>query len=436
MDGLTVDSSTVDSSTLDAVTMDGLEAREVETPPGVDAADSDRDADLLEFRSALRRLLDRRTPSPPAGPGPSAAGDYDVQLWELLTGQVGVAGLAVPEHLGGSGFGYPECHLVLEELGRAAVASPFLASAVLATQALLLAADDEAAAELLPDLAAGTRTATLVWGTAAAPLTATADDGSWLISGRARHVLDGARADLLLAFAEVPEPAAETDAGTDAGTNPGTDSGTGTELFLLDVSHPGLRRDLSATMDQSLHLAEVHCRAVPARRLSGPDGRGGEMAARLADLAAIAITADQVGGARRCLELTVEYTKNRVQFGRPIGSFQAVKHRLADLLVLVESAHSASEAAARAWAAADDDAPALASLAKSYCSEAYRAVAAETIQLHGGIGFTWEHPAHRYFKRAHSTAVLFGDPAQHRHKLAERLGLVDPDPHPGGSNLL
>ncbi|HST81920.1 MAG TPA: acyl-CoA dehydrogenase family protein [Kineosporiaceae bacterium] len=370
-----------------------------------------QDEDLLELRSTLRRLLARHTAdlSTPAG-------DFDRPLWALLSQQVGVAGLAVPERLGGSGGGYLECHLVLEELGRTGAATPFLASAVLATQALLLSGT-AAAADLLPDLAAGTRTATLMWGTGC-ELTATGDGDSWVVDGRARPVLDGGRADLLLAFAQ---PSAGSAA-----------------LFLLDTAHSGLHRALLPTMDQSLHLAEVNCRAVPARLLSRPGdvrptdarptgpGEGADPASRLADLAAIAITAEQVGGARRCLELTVEYAKNRVQFGRPIGSFQAVKHRLADLLVLLESADSASQAAAMAWVTAAEDASMLASLAKSYCSEAYRAVTAETIQLHGGLGFTWEHPAHRYFKRAHSTSALFGDPTYHRSRLAEQLGLLDP----------
>ncbi len=402
-------------------------------------SDIDQDDDLLELRSTLRRLLTRHTSTAAALPG-----DYDQRLWALLSQQVGVAGLAVPERLGGSGGGYLECHLVLEELGRTATASPFLASAVLATQALLLAGDDAATAELLPDLAAGTRTAALAWdmgasrgidtgtsarGTARCALTATGTDGSWVIDGLARPVLDGARADLLLVFAD-PRPAPQTPPQSD----PSPEYSHRPELFLLDLTHPGLERELLPTMDQTLHLAEIRAHAVPARRLSGSNrqneptngAQATDATSRLADLAAIAITAEQVGGARRCLELTVGYAKNRVQFDRPIGSFQAIKHRLADLLVLVESAHSASDAAAVAWADEAADASVLASMAKSYCSEAYRAVSAETIQLHGGLGFTWEHPAHRYFKRAHSTSVLFGDPTYHRGRLAHRLGLIDP----------
>jgi alkylation response protein AidB-like acyl-CoA dehydrogenase len=372
------------------------------------------DPDQRELRATVRRVLERQAVEE------LPAGGYDPKLWRLLTEQVGVTSLAVPERFGGSGAGYVECHLVLEELGRGAVSSPFLASAVLSVQALLLSGsmEDADVAELLSSLAAGTRTATVILpGSLTASLTA----GGWVLNGRAEQVLDGARTDDLLAYAE-------------------TDTAPGTALFRLDANHPGLRREHTPTVDQSLHLAEVECRAVPAHLLSetGEDAPTAETklpSSKISDLAAIAITADQIGGARRCLELTVDHVKTREQFGRPIGSFQAIKHRLADLLVLVESAHSASYAAAQAWADDTDDAPLLASLAKSYCSEAYRAVTAETIQLHGGIGFTWEHPAHRYFKRAQATAVLFGDPACHRARLAQSLGWTEGIDHPGGSSL-
>ena len=399
-----------------------------------------------EFRDALRRLLEKHAANDWARSPQTPAGGYDRQLWTLLTQQVEVAGLAIPESFGGSGFGYLECHLVLAELGRAVVASPFLASSVLATQALLLTAAGSAtagsaaegsvgegwaaegsvaAAQLLPELAAGDRTAALVWDSDTSnrdSLVATRVGESWTVDGRARLVLDGARADLLLAVAKTrPNTHPNTAPSPAPNSPPEKQSDPGSALFLLDVTHSGLHREPLPTMDQSLHLAEVRCHAVRARRLGAVEA---PVRSRLADLAATAITAEQVGGARRCLELTVEYVQHRVQFGRPIGSFQAIKHRLADLLVLIESADSASQAAAQAWTDDAPDASALASLAKSYCSQAYRAVTAEAIQLHGGIGFTWEHQAHRYFKRAHSTSTLFGDPSYHRRRLADHLGLT------------
>ena len=339
-------------------------------------------SDLYAVRRTIRGLVERHAPPPPTPD--TAPGGYDQRLWRLLAGQVGAAGLAVPEELGGAEAGYLACQLVLTELGRAAVASPFLASSVLATQALLMA-DDRA---VLPALASGETTAALGWRTG---LTARNTAGGWLVDGTAAHVLDGARADVVLVV---------------------VDDG----LFQLDVAHPGLRRAALPTMDQALHLATLRCTAVPATRI------GAAFPGRLDDLAATAVSAEQVGGAEACLDQTVAYVQTRVQFGRPIGSFQAIKHRLADLYVLVESAKTASLAAAQAWSTDAPDASLAASMAKAYCSDAYRAAAAEMIQLHGGTGITWEHPAHRYFKRAHSTGALFGDAAHHRGRIAAALG--------------
>jgi alkylation response protein AidB-like acyl-CoA dehydrogenase len=343
------------------------------------------DDEQRQLRATVRAVLERHAPPAPAvGDEPGA---YDAALWRRLAAEVGVAGLAVPESLGGAGGSYLECHLVLAELGRAVAATPYLAT-LLATQALLLADSGD---PLVAWFAEGERTATLVRGLRARP---DADDG-WRVSGVAELVLDGARADVLLAA---------------------TDDG----LFHLDAGPDAQRldREVATTMDRSLHLATVRCDDVPAERLGPLDAHA---MARLDDLGPIATTAAQVGGAERCLELTTAYVKAREQFGRPIGSFQAVKHRLADLFVLVETATSASWAAAAAWAAGAPDTPLLADVAASWCADAYRTVAAETVQLHGGIAITWEHDAHRYLKHAQSTAALFGDPARHRRRLATQL---------------
>jgi alkylation response protein AidB-like acyl-CoA dehydrogenase len=343
------------------------------------------DGDQRQLRATVRAVLERHAPPAPAvGDEP---GGYDAELWRRLAGDVGVAGLAVPEELGGAGGSYLECHLVLAELGRAVAATPYLAT-LLATQALLLA---DPADPLVAWFAEGARTGALVRGLRSRP---DADDG-WRVSGVADLVLDGARADVLLAV---------------------TDDG----LFHLETERggPGLDREVATPMDRSLHLATVRCDDVPAERIGPFDARA---RARLDDLGPIATTAAQVGAAERCLELTTEYVRTRVQFGRPIGSFQAVKHRLADLFVLVETATSASWAAAAAWASGAPDTPLLADVAASWCGDAYRAVAAETVQLHGGIAITWEHDAHRYLKHAHATSTLFGSPASHRTRLASVL---------------
>jgi alkylation response protein AidB-like acyl-CoA dehydrogenase len=175
-------------------------------------------------------------------------------------------------------------------------------------------------------------------------------------------------------------------------------------------------------MDQTRKQARIEFASTPAR-LVGGDGQGWSTLDRVLDLAAVALAAEQVGGAQRVLDMAVDYAKTRVQFGRPIGSFQAIKHKCADMLLEVESAKSAAYYAAWCASELNDELPAMASMAKAYCSEAYFHCAAENIQIHGGIGFTWEHPAHLYFKRAKSSELLFGDPTYHRELLAQRIGL-------------
>ena len=214
-------------------------------------------------------------------------------------------------------------------------------------------------------------------------------------------VLDGHTADLILV-------AARTSAGV--------------SLFAVDGGASGLTRTALSTMDQTRKQAKVEFDNTPAR-LIGADGAGWNVLSTVLDLAAVALAAEQVGGAQKCLDMAVEYAKVRVQFGRPIGSFQAIKHKCADMLLEVESAKSAAYYAGWCAAEMNEELPSVASLAKAYCSEAYFHAAAENIQIHGGIGFTWEHPAHLYFKRAKSSELLFGDPTYHRELLAQRIGI-------------
>jgi alkylation response protein AidB-like acyl-CoA dehydrogenase len=333
-----------------------------------------------ELAATVRAVLTRYAPAPEGVDDPP--GGYDAGLWKRL-GELGISGLGVPETLGGAGGDYLDCHAVLVEIGRALVASPYPAT-LIATQALLSTEGLTAAGEPLTELVGGA-TATLVDGLRV-------EDGTGTLHGRAERVLDGARADLVLATGA---------------------TATGTGLFAVDPAT--LRREVVTTMDRTLHLATVVAAGAPVVPL------GRVAPERLRDLRTVMTTADQIGGARRCLTMLVEYLGQRVQFGRPVGSFQAVKHRLADLLVLVEAAESASWAAAAAWAAGAPDTSRLAAVAGSWCGEAYEQVAAETVQLHGGIAITWEHPAHRYFKHAHTTATLFGTPAAHRGRLVALL---------------
>jgi alkylation response protein AidB-like acyl-CoA dehydrogenase len=196
----------------------------------------------------------------------------------------------------------------------------------------------------------------------------------------------------------------------------------GVSIFAVDGAAPGLTRTPLATMDQTRKQARLDFARVPAT-LVGAEGAGWDVMSRVLDLVAVGLAAEQVGGAQRVLEMAVEYAKVRVQFGRPIGSFQAIKHKCADMLLEVESAKSAAYYAMWCASQLNDELPSVASLAKSYCSEAYFHAAAENIQIHGGIGFTWEHPAHLYFKRAKSSELLYGDPTYHRELLAQRIGI-------------
>ena len=362
------------------------------------------------LRDAVRALLARQQRRPPARDRGTCAhghdhGGYDQSLWQRLCGEIGIAGLAVPECYGGAGAGPVETHVAVEELGRDLTPSPMIGSAVLAAQALLASEDSAACRRLLPPIADGTAIAALAWTGpgghwdpgevachAAAP---TATPGNWVLNGAAHHVLDGAAADVLLVAARMPD---------------------GVGLFEVDPGHSGVTRSAVTTMDGTRELAIVELKDVPGRRI-------GDHAAlaQVRDLACIALSAEQVGAAQRALELTVAYTKIRVQFGRPIGSFQALQHRMADLHVLVESARSLSYAAATAAAEGAPDLGLRAAAAKVYCSEAALQVAGEMIQLHGAIGITWEHEAHRYLKRAHGAAQLLGRPSEHVARIAAAL---------------
>ena len=346
--------------------------------------------DQRALRDAVRGLLTRHQ-------------DDDSVVWGRLCREIGVAGLAIPQRYGGSGAGPVETHIVMEELGRHLTATSMLGSAVLSAHAVLAAGDDEAARRLLPGLAAGTTTAALAW---------TGPAGAWdpagvacrvsaetpaaaAITGEAHYVLDGAEADVLLVAAAGPD---------------------GIGLWEVDPAQPGVRRTAVTTMDQTRRLATVAFDAVPGRRL----GQRLDLA-QVRDLACVALSAEQVGAARQALDLTVAYTQVREQFGRVIGSFQGLQHRLADLHVLIASARSLSYAAAEAAADGAPDVGLRAAAARASCCEALSRAAAEMIQMHGAIGITWEHDAHRYFKRAHGDSQLLGSPAAHVARIAAAL---------------
>ncbi len=332
---------------------------------------------------------------------------YDEAVWAQMSEQMGLQALTIPEEFGGQGFGYVELIVVLEEMGRALLCAPFFSSVVLAANVIMHCGDDDATNALLPPLASGT-VATVAfteesgkWDEAGITMQATAAGDDYTLDGTKMYVLDGHIAEIIVV-------AARTNAGV--------------SLFQVARGAAGLTRTPLSTMDQTRKQAKLEFAGTPAK-LIGTDGGGWAALERMLDLAAVALAAEQVGGAEMCLNMSVEYAKVRVQFGRPIGSFQAIKHKCADMLLEVESAKSAAYYAGWCAAELNDELPSTASLAKAYCSEAYFHAAAENIQIHGGIGFTWEHPAHLYFKRAKSSELLFGDPTYHRELLAQRIGL-------------
>ena len=361
-----------------------------------------------ELAAILRRFLQDKSPPPEVRRLMATEQGYDPQTWAQLAGQLGLQGLVIPEKYGGSGAGPVELAVACEEMGRALLCAPYFATAVLAVHALLASGDQAAAEDFLPGIADGTTIATLAvpeadgaWSTEGLQTRARRSGDGYRLDGRKSFVLDGHVADLILV-------AAQADGGP--------------SLFAVQGDADGLARQRLETLDMTRKQAVLDLDSAPGR-LIGAEGGAADVVTRTLRQAVVALAAEQVGGAQRCLDMSVEYAKIRMQFGRPIGSFQAIKHMCADMLLEVESARSAAYYAA--WAAQDgsDELPLVSSLAKAFCSETYFRAAADNIQIHGGIGFTWEHPAHLYFKRAKSSELLFGDPAYHRELLAQQIGI-------------
>jgi alkylation response protein AidB-like acyl-CoA dehydrogenase len=365
-------------------------------------------AEQEELRASVRRFLADRAPISAVRELMETPDGLDTAVWQQAGEQLGLQGIAIPEQYGGAGFSFAEQAIVLEELGAALYGGPYLASAVLAANALLASPDEAARQEFLPGIATGEVIATLAfteedgsWDPAAIRLAATSRGDEWQLDGRKSFVLDGHTAALILVVARTGEELS---------------------LFAVAADASGLTRTALPTLDQTRKLASLDFAGTPAR-LIGSVGDGAKALSRTLDIAAIAQAAEQLGGAQRALDMAVAYLKVRHQFGRPIGSFQALKHRCADLLLEVESLRSAVQYAAAAVAEDSAEIPMVASLVKAYASDVYFHVAAENIQLHGGIGFTWEHDAHLYFKRAKASELFLGDARYHREHLATRIGL-------------
>ncbi|MEU0517608.1 acyl-CoA dehydrogenase family protein [Streptosporangium sp. NPDC006007] len=361
-----------------------------------------------QFRDVVRDFLSKVSPESEVRRLMETDEGFDRTVWHRMATDLGLQGLIIPEEYGGSGASFRELGVVLEQMGAALLTAPYLSTSVLATGVLLRCGDDSARADYLPGIASGETVATLAlaeesgrWDLEDVETRAVRGNGRWRLNGTKNFVLDGHVADLVLVAAR-------------------TASGVG--LFAVDTRAGGVGREPLSTMDQTRKQARLDFRDAPAR-LIGAEGSAAEVLPVVLDLAAVALAAEQVGGARRCLEMSVAHAGERVQFGRPIGSFQAVKHKCADVLVEVESAQSIVQRAL--WAASEpgDDLPVLAAMAGSYCSDAYVRAAAENIQIHGAMGFSWEFSAHLYLKRAKSSELLLGSAACHRRRLAGLLGL-------------
>lgn len=359
------------------------------------------------LRTTVRQFLAEQAPMSEVRRVMETREGYDAAVWSRMATQLGLHGLAVPEQYGGAGYGFTELTLVLEEMGRALLPSPFLATFGLALPALRAAGDERAQKAYLPAMAAGEVIATVAWveddgdwGGTSAGTVARRDGVDWVLDGHKSFILDGHLADLLLVHARTTE---------------------GPSIFAVDPEAAGLTRRQLSTLDQTRRLARVELHGTRAT-LIGDLGAGRVALQEAVDHAAVLLAAEMVGGGQACLDMSVDYAKVREQFGRPIGSFQSIKHKCADMLVQLEGARSAAYYAG--WAAAEnrDELPKVARLAKACAAETYFHAAAENIQIHGGIGFTWEHDAHLYFKRAKSSDLLFGDVGFQRRRLADLIG--------------
>ncbi len=367
------------------------------------------------LRSSARDFLAKEAPMTYVRKMMDDERGYTDDLWRKMA-ELGWMGLVLPEEFGGSGLDFVDMVVVLEEMGRAVLPGPFFSTVILAGIAIAEGGTAKQKSTHLPKIADGSLKATLAqlepsarWDAEGIELTARSEGGGWVLDGTKLFVPDANVADLFVV----------------AGRAPGSKGSDGVSLFLVDAKAPGVTVTMLKTMDQTRKLGEVTFKGVKvaADALLGTAGGGWKLLERVADRGKVGLAAEMCGGAQRVLEMSVEYAKVREQFGKPIGSFQAIQHKCANMLVEVESSKSITYYAA--WAVANDvaEAPLAAAMAKAYTSDAYRHTAGEGIQIHGGIGFTWEHDMHIFFKRAKSSEVTFGDATWNREIVARLIEL-------------
>jgi alkylation response protein AidB-like acyl-CoA dehydrogenase len=362
-----------------------------------------------EFRSILRRFLAEKSPSTEVRRLMETEAGYDEEVWRRLSQDLGLTAIHIPEDYGGQGFGFVELAIALEEMGRALLCAPYFSSIVLAATAIMNAGDEAQKRDLLPAIAAGDCRAALAftedngrWDPAGVALTATPVDGGYQLDGVKSFVLDGHSADLLVVLAR----------------RPGSTGSDGLSFFTVPGEADGFSKRLLQSTDATRKLARLEFKGVSADLL-GDEGGAGAPLSRTLDQAAACLANEMVGGAEMLREQALDYAMMRVQFGRAIASFQTLKHKAADMLIDVELAKSAAYYAAAA-ADGDDDLPSMASLAKAGAGEAYMQTAIHAIQIHGGIGFTWDNDTHLWFKRAKSSQVFLGDASYHRELMLQR----------------
>ena len=367
-----------------------------------------------ELRVAARAFLAEVSSSERVRAAMASEPGYDPEVWKRIGSELGWPAAIVPEAYGGLGLGAVELVALVEAMGESLLCSPYFATVCLAAQAVLAAGSEEQKQHYLAPIAEGEARAALATAEPGlahdeVALEARRDGDGYRLDGTKRYAVDGHSADWLVVSARAP----------------GSRGDDGVSLFAVAGDCAGLERRALPTMDMTRRQAELRFAnvRVPASARLGEEGSGAEPLRRALDLGAIALAAESVGGAQRCLDLSVAYAKEREQFGRPIGSFQAIKHKCADMMVKVETARSAVYYAACAAAEQAGELAVAASLAKAYCSEAYYHCAAETIQIFGGVGFTWEYDPHLYFKRARASESLLGTPAWHRERVARAIGL-------------
>ncbi|MFF2059908.1 acyl-CoA dehydrogenase family protein [Rhodococcus qingshengii] len=334
---------------------------------------------------------------------------YDPVLWRQLAVDQELQGLVVPEEFGGAGYTWVELGVVLEEMGRSLFCGPYFSTVVLAATCLVHSADETAQKEYLPRIASGESIGTLAlvessgrWDELGVTIEAKKVADGYELTGQKLYVLDGHIADFFIVAART---AAEV------------------SLFIVDRESVGVAAHLEETLDQTRKFATVTFHNAPARLL-GVEGTGWTILSRVLKLAGIALAAEQVGGAQASLDMAVDYAKTRIQFGQPIGAFQAIKHMLADVMLEVESARSAMQAGLAAASGHEGlDLDEISPLVQAYCSDVFELASHQNIQVHGGMGFTWEMAPHLYFKRAKSMALFLGNSDSHREQVAKALGV-------------